>query len=146
MNEFFDSIVLLFETICKVTGLRYAELNILVYCLVIPFTWALLAYFRNRKLWVLPLLHFLTISVYLLTKRQFVHQSLYLYDKNIRALENLAKHQEQGYIYLSLLLGVAIPITLYGLLGFVPKKWIVWVYLFFILALGIYEIWVLYHS
>lgn len=146
MNGLFDAVVLLFETICKVTGLRYAELNILAYCLGIPFTWALLAYIRNRKLWILPILHFFAIGVYLLERKQFVHQSLYFYDKNISALENLAKHQEQGYIYLSLLIGVAIPITLYAFLGFVPKKWVVWVYLIFMVSLCIYEVWVLSHS
>lgn len=146
MNTLFDSIVLLFEAICKATGLRYAELNIVAYCLVIPFTWALLAYIRNRKLWILPILHFFTICIYLLERKQFVHQSIYFYDKNISALENLAKHREQGYIYLSLLIGVAIPITLYAFLGFVPKKWVGWVYLIFMLALCRYEMWVLLPS
>lgn len=146
MNTLFDTIVLLFETICKVTGLRYAELNILAYCLGIPFSWALFAYIRNRKLWILPLLHFFTICLYLFERKQFVNQSLYFYDKNIATLEDLAKQKDQGYIYLSLLLGVVIPITLYSFLGFVPKKWLVGSYLIFMLSLCIYEIWVLLHT
>lgn len=139
MNGLFDAIVTLFEYICQLTGLRYAELNILVYCLLIPLTWAMIVAFRNRKHLMLPVLHIISIYFFLSFRGELNIESRRLYEKNVVWLEFFGKNMSEGYVYISLIIGLLVPILMYALLLFLPKQKIGWIYFFFLIGLGAYQ-------
>lgn len=145
MNALFDSIVTLFQYICKLTGLQYSELNILVYCLLIPLTWAVIVAIRNRKHIMLPALHIITTYFYLSFRGELNIWSRQFYAKNVAYLELFGKNTPQAYINVSLVIGVLVPIVMYGLLFFVPKTKVTWIYVFFMAALIAYQSFVIFN-
>ena len=122
MQAFFNNIVELFEAICRSTGMQYSELNILVYCLLLPAFWCALVWIRSRKLgWLLLLLLGLT-AVYLVEKQHLLPFSLHFYRQNILALERLGASTGLGYVGISLVMGVGIPLLFSLALLFLQKK------------------------
>ncbi len=142
MNSVFQLIVQLFEAICRFTGLRYAELNILCYCLLLPFTWAVIVAFRHRKHLLLPVLHLISLYLYLSLRGELNIMSRRLYERNVAWLEYFGNRSPQGYIYISLIIGVLAPIIMYGLLLFLPKSKIAGIYVIYMFSLIIYQFFV----
>lgn len=139
MNFLFEAVYQAFLYICKATGLHYCELNILVYCLLIPFSWAFLVFLRNKKMLIFPLLHFVGIMAYLLEKKTIFAYSKSFYDKNIHFLEQLASQKESAYIEISVIIGIFIPITFYAGLWFIPKRYLLAFYALLMSGLLSYE-------
>lgn len=145
MNALFDSIVQLFQYICKLTGLQYSELNILVYCLLIPLSWAVIVVFRHRKYLLLLALHIVSVYFYLSFRGELNIWSRQFYAKNVAYLEFFGKNTPQGYVYISLVIGLLVPFLMYGLLLFAPKTRITWIYLSFIMALTAYQLFIVFN-
>jgi hypothetical protein len=145
MDALFDAIVNLLQAICRQTGLTYPEINILIYCGIIPATWAVILYLRQRRFWWVIGLHGCLMLYYLQMRRSFSGFSKQFYDMNIAALEWGATHFKSGYVGISLLTGVILPVLIYGLLWLAPKRWSGYVYLALLLGNLAYYGWV-YHS
>ncbi len=140
MHNFFNGIVFLFQEICRFTGLKYSELNILVYLLCIPFSWAVIVAAKSRKYLFLPVLHFFITAGYLYFGEMLSGFSRELYDRHIDFLEYLGKNTFDGYIVWSLLAGIVFPVGMYGALMLAKKP--VWFYVCFLLGLMGYEVYV----
>ncbi len=138
MNEFFYHIVELFKQICKITDLTYEELNILVYCLFIPFSWLLIGVIRTRKHWNLLIINLLVIVFFLFYRQKFTSISNIFYTQNIKFLEFLGDHTLQGYIYISVLMGVLIPFFMYFALFRIGKKYLYYLIFSYFLGLSLY--------
>ena len=143
MNALFDSIVQLFQYICKLTGLQYSELNILVYCLLIPLSWAVIVVFRHRKYLLLLALHIVSVYCYVSFRGELNIWSRQFYAKNVAYLEFFGKNTPQGYVYISLVIGLLVPFLMYGLLFFANKTRLLWIYVCFVIALLAYQLFVL---
>ncbi len=142
MNLLFDSIVELFQYLCKLTGLRYAELNILVYCLLIPLTWVVIVVVRKQKHLLLLAMHIISVYLYLSFRGELNIWSQQFYAKNLTYLAFFGKNTPQGYINVSLIIGLLVPVFMYGLLLFAKKTMILWIYLFFLIALIAYQVFI----
>jgi len=129
VNALFDSIVDLLLTICHKTGLTYAEINILIYCGIIPASWAAILYLRQRRFWWVLVLHGCLMLYYVQTRQSFSGFSRRFYDANIAALEWGAGASGLGYIGISLLTGVLFPLLIFGILLIPPKRWAGYIYL-----------------
>ena len=139
MQQFFNSIVHLFEAICRYSSFRYSELNILVYCLLVPALWCGIVWYRTRKLgcWLLALLVFMFF--YSFKKQDYVLFSTTFYQKNIVALDSLGATTGLGYVGISLFIGVFIPLLFSLALVLLPKKILPTVYLAYLaINLGYY--------
>ena len=144
MEALFWDIVDILNRICKSTGLSYASINILIYTLLAPASWALILSFRKRKYaWLLGL-HGLSVAWFLLNHQIVKSSSQQFYDANIKALE-LMGHQypDLGYIGVSIVAGVIMPIALWILLGLVQVRFVFKTYIFLICSNSIYYIWVI---
>ena len=138
MSQLFYAIVTLFRLVCRLTGLSYAELNILVYCALVPMGWLLIVVWRRKNLWPLLLGQF-GVLLALLRWRAYLSpfgQRFYAY--NIAVLEKLGHATGGGYLVVSLLMGVLIPVISVVLLLTVPRRALVGMYLFFIGGLVTY--------
>ncbi len=124
----FNAIVEWLQGICATTGLRYSEINILIYCGFIPATWFGIVYLRRRRWFWLLALHLLLPTIYYFEKRPLAKVSENFYAANIRALEELGKTTGLGYIGISLVIGVVVPILIYLILFCFPKRWILGCY------------------
>ncbi len=122
MQQFFNAIVHLLEAVCRYSGFRYSEINILIYCLLVPALWCGIVWYRSRKSgWLL--LFFLALSIfYVWEKHRFLQFSINFYNKNIVALEKLGEGTGLGYVGISLLIGVIIPFLFSLALVFIPKQ------------------------
>lgn len=143
MNALFDSIVDLLLAICRHTGLSYPEINILIYCGIIPATWAAILCLRQRRFWWVLALHGCFMVYYLQMRSSYSGFSTRFYDANIAALEWGASASGLGYIGISLLTGVVFPLIIYGLLLIPPRRWTGLVYAALILGNTAYYYWVL---
>ena len=139
MSQLFYAIVALFRLVCRFTGLSYAELNILVYCVLVPMGWFLVVVWRRKSLWpwLLGQVEGL-MGLLILTRGHLGPPGQRFYDYNIAVLERLGHATGGGYLAVSLLMGVLMPAMSVGLLLLVPWRALVAVYLFFIGALVIY--------
>ena len=138
MSQLFYAIVTLFRLTCHLTGLSYAELNILVYCALVPMGWLLLVVWRRKSLWPLLPGQLLVLLTLLLPQGPFGPSSQRFYDYNIAVLQELGHATGGGYVAVSLLMGVLVPAVTVVLLLAVPQRALVGVYLFFIGALVTY--------
>lgn len=145
MESFFNAIVDFLLAVCHRTGLSYPEVNILIYCGLIPGSWALLLMARRRRFWWLLLLHFAAMFSYWQARHCCEGFSRRFYDANIAALEYWAGVTGMGYIGVSLLAGVFFPVLIYGSLMAVPKRWLTAVYAALLLGNLAYYGWVLMH-
>lgn len=142
MQQFFNAIVHLFEAVCRHSGLRYAELNILVYCLLLPAFWCGIVWLRTRNLGWLLLVFFALILVYVFEKGRIATFSISFYRQNIAALEYLGAYTKWGYVSISLFLGVLVPLLLSAILALFPKKWLTGIYLGYLAVNWAYYGWV----
>jgi hypothetical protein len=138
MQQLFDAIVTLFFRLCRETGLSYAELNILVYCALVPLSWLLLVVARQRRYWPLLVVQLAVLVGLLLRHFRLGASGRHFYKYNIVVLEKLGRATGWGYVAISLLMGVVIPLTAAGLVLVVPRRWVLGVYLFLMAALGSY--------
>lgn len=138
MGQLFYAIVALFRLVCHLTGLSYAELNILVYCALVPTGWLLVVVWRRKRLWPLLLGQLLILLALLLRHGHLGPSGQRFYDYNIAVLEKMGHATGGGYVAVSLLMGVLIPAGTVGLLLAVPQRALVGVYLFFIGSLVTY--------
>jgi len=122
MTDLFNAIVELFNTICRITGAPYHELNILIYCFLIPATWWVIVWFRTRLLtgfelshMALPLYHYV----------QTAQSSERFYNANVAALFYLGGNTNDGYIKISIVAGLIFPVLIYLGLFQIPKRWLV---------------------
>ena len=139
MSQLFYAIVALFRLICRLTGLSYAELNIMVYCALVPLGWLLIVVWRRKSLWPWLLGQVGVLLALLIVRRG--HLGLpgqRFYDYNIVVLEKLGHATGGGYLVVSLLMGVLIPVISMVLLLTVPRRALVGMYLFFIGGLVTY--------
>ena len=142
MNALFNAIVDLLRFVCRHTGLTYAEINILLYCGLVPATWALLLWRRRRNLWWVPAIHLFAIVGYLRARPWLSGFSDRFYDVNISALQYLANVSGFGYVGISILAGVVFPAGLYAALWSVPRRWLPALYVALIVGNLAYYTWV----
>ena len=139
MSQLFYAIVALFRLVCRLTGLTYAELNILVYCALVPMGWLLIVVWRRKSLWPWLLGQMGVLLALLILRRGHLGPSgQRFYDYNIAVLVKLGHATGGGYVAVSLLMGILIPAVTVVLLLAVPQRALVGVYLFFIGALVTY--------
>jgi hypothetical protein len=129
MQDFFKAIVELFEIVCRYTGFRYAELNILIYCLLVPGFWCSIVWYRNRQLAWLLILFVAGTVFYVFEKQNYLPFSLHFYHQNISALENLGATTGLGSVGISLLIGVLVPLFFSLALLFIRKQILSSIYL-----------------
>ena len=134
MNHLFDAIVDLLLTVCRSTGLTYPEVNILIYCGIIPASWALVVWFRQRRYWWLFMLHICLIILYLQNRHPLSGFSRRFYDGNIAALEWGANAFGIGYVGISLLTGIVFPVLIYAFFLIPSRRWTPFVYLTLLLG------------
>lgn len=130
--------------ICRRTGLSYPEINILIYCGMVPASWALLVWCRQRRYWWFFALHVCLIFFYLQNRGDLTGFSRQFYDANIAALEWGANVLTIGYVGISLLTGIVFPILIYAFWAITPKRWAPTFYLALILGNTAYYGWVLH--
>jgi len=107
VSQLFYAIVALFRLVCRLTGLSYAELNILVYCALVPMGWLLLVVWRRKSLWPWLLGQFGVLLALLILRRGHLGPpGQRFYDYNIAVLEKLGHATGGGYLAVSLLMGV----------------------------------------
>lgn len=141
MNDLFYEIVKLFKLICTITELSYEELNILVYCFLIPCSWFLIAWLRNIRhvyYFVGLIINILLAFLYFSKRAVFTKLSTHFYEKNVKYLVYLGQNQLQGYIWISLFIGLLVPLCMYGLLWFINKKYLTHILVIYVLGLAIY--------
>lgn len=127
-SDLFYAIVHLLNAVCRVTGLRYVEINILLYTFLIPATWWAVVWFRLRRFHVVWLAHLVPAALYIFEKERLAQVSDLFYEKNTAALLHLGGGGDVGYIRASLLVGVMIPTAIYLLLWLTPKRWLLAMY------------------
>jgi hypothetical protein len=139
VSQLFYAIVALFRLVCRLTGLSYAELNILVYCALVPLGWLLIVVWRRKSLWPWLLGQVGVLLALLIVRRGHLGPpGQRFYDYNIAVLEKLGHATGGGYLAVSLLMGVLIPAVSVLLLSTVPRRALVGMYLFFVGALMTY--------
>jgi uncharacterized membrane protein (UPF0182 family) len=138
MQSLFDAIVALFFRLCRETGLSYAELNIFVYCALVPLSWLVLVVARQRRYWPLLVVQLIVLVGLLLRHFRLGAVGRHFYRYNIVVLEKLGRTTGWGYVAISLLMGVVIPLMAAGLILAVPRRWVLGVYLLLVAALGSY--------
>ena len=127
-SDLFNAIVHLLNAVCRVTGLRYVEINILIYTFLIPTTWWAMVWLRLRRFHAWWLVHLVPAAFYLAEKERLAQMSDLFYEKNTAALLCLGGGSDAGYIRVSVLVGVLIPAVIYGLLWLAPKRWLLALY------------------
>lgn len=138
VRALFQEIVILFTNGAALVGITYALLNIWVYCLFVPWTWCAVAAFRLRSVRLAAAgtgFFAAGLAVTRLLSESVVQR---FYDHQIRFLELLSSDDESGYVRLSLVIGVAAPAFLYAMLGFVPRRFLLPMYLVLNTALVAY--------
>ena len=138
MNKLFYDIVKLFKWICTQTGLTYEELNILVYCMLVPLSWFLIAFLRTRKYWIVLFINILAIVLFGFYRKQFPTFSNTFYNKNIQFLELLGGKTLQGYIVVSLIIGLVSPFLMYLFLFMIRKKYLSYLIFSYLVGLCAY--------
>ena len=136
-EQLFWYIVWLFKAICHSTGLTYEALNVIVYCVLIPYSWAVIAAIRLRR-WLFLLIAtslLAVVVVWLQSQQAFVKT---FYDRQISFLYWMVSLDESRYIHISLVIGIAVPVLLYGFLIFVPRRALLPTYVFMNLILAAY--------
>lgn len=134
---FFDSIVHIFNIVCAATGATYALLNILVYCLFVPWTWCALFCIRRRRVAWLAAASALALAAgaaLVFSPPAMIQE---FYDRQVHFLLFLALNDSHGYVLLSLTIGVAVPILVYGLLLSSPLRMLPGLYAFVNLSLAV---------
>lgn len=136
-EQLFWYIVWLFKAICHRTGLTYEGLNVIVYCVLIPYSWAVIAAIRLRRwLFLLTATSLLAVLIpWLQTQQAFVKT---FYDRQISFLYWMAALEESRYIHISVVIGIAMPVLLYGGLFFIPRRALLPTYVFMNLILAAY--------
>jgi hypothetical protein len=120
-EQLFWYIVWLFKAICHSTGLTYEALNVIVYCVLIPYSWAVLSATRLRRwLFLITATSLLAVVVVWLQSQQAFVKTFY--DRQISFLYWMVSLDESRYIHISLVIGIAVPVLLYGFLIFVPRR------------------------
>lgn len=128
----FNAIVQILEEICRRTGLSYFEINILIYTFFVPSTWWLVVWLRTRRHGWLGVLHLLPAVFYLLKRDDLADFSEKFYEKNVHALLHLGGGTDEGYVQISIFIGVVVPFVFWLLLFFLPKKWLLAAYSIFL--------------
>jgi len=144
VESLFNAIVEALQAICAATGLTYSEINILIYCGLIPLSWFALVYARRRRGAWLLVVHLLAPAIYYAERKNLTGPSKKFYDENIQALERLVEMSRLSYIVISVIIGVVVPLTIYLLLCFLPKRWLLGFYTFLILGNLVWYAWALY--
>ncbi|MBL8018439.1 MAG: hypothetical protein JNM27_02125 [Leptospirales bacterium] len=128
-QHLFHQTVVLFEWVCGQTGLSYALLNILVYCLVVPALWT--AILCIRKGWMGALFLggvALCSGGYALVSHLNARQIAF-YDRQISLLYRIAQNQESLYMSVSVIMGIAVPIVVTATLLLIPRRYLLLFYL-----------------
>lgn len=104
-----------------VLGVTYNEINILVYFFVIPFSWAVMldAIFKFHYLKIFFIL--MSFGFYL-GCRDFEKYSNWLFQKSVDFL-NYFNSITSSYVSSSVWICVALPLVIYGLLGWAIIKY-----------------------
>lgn len=114
MNEIFHFVYETLKYISQITGFSYKEVNIIVWFIFIPFTWAFLIDKIKRSNIFKILLSAIIIGA-LLTIRDFTDFSNSLFDKSADFLKSFS-FLGMNYIVSSVVICVFIPILIYGIL------------------------------
>ena len=111
VSKTFDSVAETLLGIARKTGLTYNEVNILVYYLLIPLTWAIMLDFILRKPITTPLLLLAWMGVFVATRgrfRQWCDKAFVLSQQFIRFFGEYVKY--------SVVICVIVPIIIYFIL------------------------------
>jgi uncharacterized membrane protein (UPF0182 family) len=93
---------------------------------------------RQRRYWPLLLVQLAVLIGLLLRHFRLGAAGQHFYRYNIVMLEKLGRTTGWGYVAISLLMGVVIPLIAAGLVLAVPRRWVLGVYLLLVAALGSY--------
>ncbi|MEI6410961.1 MAG: hypothetical protein WCR52_16360 [Bacteroidota bacterium] len=145
MQSIFNFFVIVFQDLSQRMGLTYEAFNILIYCLLVPATWISIVLLRTRK-GILPfLLHWLAPIAFWWFRRPLKEISIQFYNANVMALDWWGQKSAWGYVGVSVLIGVLIPVLIYGALLLLPRRWVMGYYVFLmVVSLGYYG-WVCRH-
>lgn len=138
MNDIFYNIVKLFQWICTQTGLTYQELNIAVYCFLIPLSWIIVGIFRRQKYFLMLIINLLLLALFLFYRQKFAAISNTFYNQNIKFLEILGGQTLQGYIIVSLIIGLLVPLVMYIALFAIRKRYFNYLVISYFLGLTSY--------
>lgn len=127
-----------FQELSAATGLSYALLNILFYCIGVPYLWTTLVCLRMRwrAFWALASLaaagggYFLALSANQV-KPEF-------YERQIAFLYRLSADQESAYMEISIAIGILAPLVTFAALLFAPRRWVPRIYFAALAIVGIY--------
>jgi hypothetical protein len=127
-----------FQDLSAATGLSYALLNILFYCICVPYLWTTLASIRMRwrAFWAFSSLTAIGVGYYLMLVANQANPEFYA--RQIAFLYRLASDQEGAYMEISIGIGIAAPIATTAALIFGPRRWIPWIYFAALAIVGIY--------
>lgn len=127
-QDFFDAIVRLFVHVSTGAGISYQLLNVWVYCLFIPMTWCITVSLRLRSLRLGLTGTLIGMAAAIVTKYTNPTAIRNFYDHETAFLEILSSHKPMGYVWISLIIGVAAPLVIYVLLVFSPRRILPYVY------------------
>lgn len=139
----FDAIVAAFQAMGKVTGLRYSEFNIWLYCFWYPALCGTLVWWRTRRLAMLALLHWSMVFGYWAIHPYFTQSSIRFYQANISALEWLGATTGVGYVGVSLIAGLLVPAALFLSLLLSHKRILLATHLLFLGTNLAFYLWVM---
>ncbi len=122
MSTLFNLIVQLLHMVCRISGLSYVEINILLYTFFIPATWWTIVWQYTRKWSWLWILHLGIPALYYFEKERLSNVSNQFYTANTDALSYLGGGSDTGYIQISILIGILIPTIIYLVLWLAPKR------------------------
>jgi hypothetical protein len=109
--------------LCKQTGLTEPELNILIYCFIIPASWYTIVWLRTRKGLIILILHIIAPYIYFTKCDDWQSGSRAFYDKYILAVNWMgATATPWGNAQISLIVGILLPLLFYAALLFGPQN------------------------
>jgi hypothetical protein len=114
MHSLFNTIAHLLQKIAELTGLTYNEINIIVYYILVPFTWMLLLDKIRNTFWFSLTFGAIVLGALLLIK-DFWKFSDILFEKSVDFL-NWFEIIGSNYILSSVIICVFIPLAIYVML------------------------------
>lgn len=142
MQSIFNFFVIAFQEASRLLDLSYEAFNILIYCLLVPLSWALLVWGRTRRYEAPVFLHAAAIPVFWVLRVRLFDVCIEFYNAQVTALDWWGRLTDWGYVGVSVFIGVLVPVLIYGLLVFLPKRFVFPYYLFLMVVSWGYYAWV----
>ena len=125
--EVFDWIGEIFKAVCQYTGLKYSELNVLVYCIAIPFSWVFIMILR-QGLTIFNVMVSITIltggGMYIYKRALMSERTVSFYECNIKYLNIMASNLNLSYVIISLIIGVIFPCFIWMTISLINRRFL----------------------